>query len=687
MMPTPRLLGLLVVLFSAGACGADLILLDPAKADLPKLPAADAKASIANGALRIVTGQNHRWPGITVPAPSGRWDLAPFARIEVRLRNAGAGPVQVSVRVDNPGADGNRNCINASIELPPGKAETLSIPLPRKETELAKRLYGMRGLPAGLSVEAKIDAANVNQMLIFVNQPKTGHVIDVLGIQAVGAHPPINEATFFPFIDTFGQYMHADWPGKSKSIEHMRQQKAEEAADMAKNPGPDDWNRYGGWKAGPQLKATGFFRVEKHNGKWWLVDPEGRLFFSHGIDCVGGGLHTPISERDDWFAEKLWEKSDFAGFTLARARSIKGHYTDKNPRCFDFGMANKLRKYGSEWKQASADLAHQRLRSWGMNTIANWSDMSISLERKTPYVATFGSGGRSIEGSSGYWGKFVDPFDPGFCAPLRERLAREKGRTAGDPWCIGYFVDNEISWGDDTSLAIAALQSPADQPAKLAFLVDLKAKYGTIDKLNGAWGTSHASWDALRDGRDAPDKKRAGADLRAFYTRIAEQYFRGVREAIRTGAPGQLYLGCRFAWTNPLAAEAATKYCDVVSYNLYRRSVADFKAPFEADVPLIIGEFHFGALDRGMFHTGLVPTKSQQERAETYKAYVQGALRHPQFVGTHWFQYSDQSTTGRVYDGENYQIGFVSITDHPHPETIEASREVGRTMYRLRMEK
>ena len=87
--------------------------------------------------------------------------------------------------------------------------------------------------------------------------------------------------------------------------------------------------------------------------------------------------------------------------------------------------------------------------------------------------------------------------------------------------------------------------------------------------------------------------------------------------------------------------------------------------------PVIIGEFHFGALDRGMFHTGLVPTQSQEDRANAYKSYVRGALDNPLIVATHWFQYRDQATTGR-FDGENYQIGFIDICDSPYPETIKA---------------
>lgn len=132
---------------------------------------------------------------------------------------------------------------------------------------------------------------------------------------------------------------------------------------------------------------------------------------------------------------------------------------------------------------------------------------------------------------------------------------------------------------------------------------------------------------------------------------------------------------------NDLAVRAAAKYCDVLSYNLYRRDIADFDYPGE-EKPFLVGEFHFGALDRGMFHTGLVPVENQAARAQTYRDYVLGALRHPRCVGTHWFQWQDEPTTGRVYDEENYQIGFIDVADTPYAETISASREVGGQLYR-----
>ena len=102
------------------------------------------------------------------------------------------------------------------------------------------------------------------------------------------------------------------------------------------------------------------------------------------------------------------------------------------------------------------------------------------------------------------------------------------------------------------------------------------------------------------------------------------------------------------------------------------------------DKPYIIGEFHFGALDRGMFHTGLVSVEDQNERAQAFTDYVSDCLAHPNIVGCHWFQYTDSPTTGRSFDGENYQIGFTDVCDTPYPELIKASRAIGEKLYQAR---
>jgi len=641
--------------------------------------------------LRLETGHANDWPGITLPAPGGNWDLSQRDFVALDLKNTGTSEVSVCCRVDNPGADGVKNCITGQTTVAPGASATLRVTLRHRSAGPPNvKLFGMRGYPFNASEQGTLDTTNVTGLVIFVPKPDRDHQFELGAIRAGGTHTPVPAwpagKPFLPMIDTFGQYIHRDWPGKVHSLAELKQRVADEDADLQAHPAPADRDQYGGWAGGPKLEATGFFRTTKHEGKWWLVDPEGRLFFSHGIDCVGMLDATPISEREDWYADYPGQQPDLAEFQV-NGWSLHGHWAGKTSTCYNFAAANLKRKYGDDWRRVSAERAHVRLRSWGLNTVANWSNRSVWELKRTPYTVNIGFKSRLLEGSEGYWGKFRDVFDPSFRAGIEQAMSGQVNVSANDPWCLGYFVDNEIAWGDDVSLALAALKSPADQPAKQAFVADLKAKYGDIARLNAAWGTGHASWDALLGSTEAPDKAKAADDLGAFYTRSAEVYFETIRDAVRAVAPHQLYLGCRFAWVNGRAVAAAAKFCDVVSYNLYRRSVADFKLPVEADVPLIIGEFHFGALDRGMFHTGLVAVDSQDARAAQYRSYVEGVLDHPQFVGCHWFQYQDEPTTGRVLDEENYQIGFVDIADTPYSETIAAARQVGAEMYARRLGK
>jgi hypothetical protein len=173
-------------------------------------------------------------------------------------------------------------------------------------------------------------------VLVFLQEPTTNHTFVIERVWAGGQHVPptawVTDAEpFLPLIDTFGQYRHKDWPGKVHSLEELRGRVEEESRDLERHPAPEAWDRYGGWATGPMLKATGFFRVEKREGRWWLVDPEGRRFFSHGIDCVRMLDRTPVEEREDWFADFPAKQPEFAEF-LGTGFALKGHYAGRSPR-------------------------------------------------------------------------------------------------------------------------------------------------------------------------------------------------------------------------------------------------------------------------------------------------------------------------------------------------------------------
>jgi hypothetical protein len=88
-------------------------------------------------------------------------------------------------------------------------------------------------------------------------------------------------------------------------------------------------------------------------------------------------------------------------------------------------------------------------------------------------------------------------------------------------------------------------------------------------------------------------------------------------------------------------------------------------------------------LDSAPFGVALLHTANQADRARAYCTYVESALRNPAVVGTHWFQFYDQPTSGR-FDGENFNAGLVNICDTPYPEMVAACRKMGSRMYEMR---
>jgi hypothetical protein len=496
-------------------------------------------------------------------------------------------------------------------------------------------------------------------------------------------------------VDAFGQYARAHWPGKVSSttdIEEQRRREERELQQRAKAPPPLD--AYGGLLEGPQFSATGFFHVAQRNGRWWLVTPEGHGFFSLGIDVVRPDIGaTYVEGREFMFAEMPAPDDSLAvHFAEADHRldipSQHGRRFDHG-RTFDFYAANLERKYGPNYLDAWRRMAIARLRAWGFNTIGNWSEPALLARHELPYVVPIHLYGNFAQVSSGsdWWGKMPDPFDPQFASAVNTEIGSAASISRDDSFLIGYFVDNELAWGLGNSadpqlrygLAIHALGLGPDSPAKQAFIRLLAEKYGDTAGLATAWGVAASgSWDELAMvlSSEVLARDAVTSDLRAFTALYADAYFRIVAAAIRRHDPHHLYLGSRFQARTPEAVAACAKYCDVVSFNLYQREVAGEEwARFHLlGRPALIGEFHFGSTDRGLFWPGIYDVGIEEERGVAYSTFLQSVLANADIVGCHWFQYADEPLTGRLLDGENGHVGFVSVADVPYPALASAAR-------------
>ena len=608
-----------------------------------------------------------------VAIPHEIQDLSPFLGISAMLANSG----DQFCRVE--GFINGQRWINNCVYLEPGEIKTMKILIKRLQEKGTEKFPAMNGLPGGaLWHWHAVDPAKI-QKITFLVHAENESSVSISDVKPYGVYFDSEKLSekegFFPFIDRYGQYKHGEWPGKVLMESGFKESLDGEMKELKAMPGPEDRSRYGGWLQGEKFEATGHFRVKKAGGKWWLIDPEGHLFWSHGLTCVRfTSANTRIHEREHFF-EGLPAKGEALGFYINRIND-QAH--------FDFSRANLHRKYGKHWKEKATIHALKRLRSWGLNSFGNWSDQQIYLypEGRVPYTVDISPRWPRLDGRDK---KFPDVFDPAFQRSVEEAMQSKGARMRDDPYCIGYFVDNELSV---SGLAVSLMKQAPDGYAKQAFTGYLKSKYGSVKKLNRQWKTRYRSWRDLMKTTELP--QMAEEDAETFELGILDRYYSICREEVRKVAPDKLYLGSRLHChyypddrNEEELIRIASRYCDVITFNRYRFSASDLILPPDIDKPIIIGEFHFGALDRGHFHTGLRSVPDQRQRAEAYYQYVRGALKNPQIVGTHWFQYSDQAFTGR-FDGENYQIGFVDICDNPYPEIVAAARKVGYSLYKIR---
>jgi len=614
-----------------------------------------------------------------VPAKAKVWDLSKYHGLKVVLQNTSDKRISPEVKLFSLNSE-KWQFIDNSIYLEPGETKDLLVYF-YITSEAFEHNYPqikkMKAGPNGVMENWKgIDITSIGRIsfsMLNKNNPipnKASYLVKDIVPFTYDQLFDYPQKTSFPFVDQYGQYLQGQYPGKLQDEKEWQTREQQELADLKANPAPENRSKYGGWLKGPKQKATGYFYTKQIDEKWWFVDPQGYLFWSHGVTGVGHkGANTLIKGRENYFKDLPGKWGEFSDF-----------YSQER---FDFTQANLFRKYGDDWKKTAIKRNHQRLKSWGMNTYGNWSQPENTGEDKTPFTVAVHYKSKMLDE------KFPDPWHKNFAKNIKRDLIEKKSsENADSPWNIGFFVDNELHFYQDWSYAKIITSAKKDQPAKLFFVDYLKNKYGDITKLNSSWKTTFKSFNALLANRKELDRKIIGADGKWFYQQMVDQYYRICRDSVKSIFPNHLYLGSRVHGdTNEVVLRAAEKYADVISYNLYHRNLKDFTSRAKGlSKPLMATEFHFGAMDRGVFHTGLQEVSSQQERAQHYFEYVKSALNNPLFIGTHWFQYRAQAITGRG-DGENYQIGLVDITDTPYPETIKAVRKIGYQLYETRWNK
>lgn len=670
------------------------------------LPNSELEYNQQNESLRRLTFANNiDNPSITLQFNQPT-NLINQKALSLRLQNAM--DWDLTLYVDIKDID-QKTVLRATVALPAGPAQNLLIPL--KET--SGRTWGMReGITSAwqrentryllpISVIGKVDISKIASITLTMAKPAIPQSLLIGNIKAID-----DDAEYMAYhhiVDKYGQNNLIKWSDKIISDKQLQQ------ASQAEQVQLKDWlnhqlaqDKFGGLGSKPQFKATNYFRTEKHNGRWYLVSPNGHAFISLGVNTVRPDQsETYITGRDFMFAsvpEKNMPLANFYGHANTNSGNAAqgGRGIDKG-QWYDFYQANMYRVSGKDILKNWRDRTINRFKAWGFNTIGNWSDKQLIAEKRLPYTIPILIKGdyASVPSGMDWWGFMPDTFDPKFTEAVEQAVKLATVNRINDPWLVGYFADNELSWGGlDSSpaahyaLAINSLSRSSESPAKQAFIKQLKNKYKEIDKLAGAWGISVKSWqDMEQQGFTAPlpSAKYPAVikDYSYFLRSYADNYFKTVKETLSKYDPNHLFLGNRFAVKLPEVITSCAKYCDVISFNTYTllaKQGYDTKLVASLDKPIMITEFTFGSKATGALWAGPVAIADDKARGDSYQQFVESAFEDPHMVGLHWFQYIDEPITGRLLDGENGNMGLVAITDVPFHEFIQKVRDTNLTV-------
>ena len=412
-----------------------------------------------------------------------------------------------------------------------------------------------------------------------------------------------------------------------------------------------------------EFPATGFFNVQKKDGIWWLITPEGEKFYSVGIAFVELGK-------------------------------------------FYYGNI-------SDW----IDMTQDRLNEWGFNTL-NGGDGDFFPDMPHIYKFSF----KQITVEDGWKHRRIpDVFDKGWQEQVRSIINETAKNLRGNPNIIGYQTDNEMKWGpdvvDDDTLLETYMAANKSTSGKIKTVDFLRERYdNNTDDFNHVWNMDIEDFDDLFDYTRFGVKGwkirggRAKDDIDIFSRLVAKTYFNFTNSALKAADPNHLNLGVRFFFQGvPLEVlEECGKYVDVISVNYYRMNVWTYDPSvyiyselfgcvsldnwmynYHAVTgrPLLSSEYSFPGRDSiwpiipkaELIERGIIISAkyaySQEGRANLFEWYAKKCLNTPYLVGHTWFSYRDKLNV--------VNWGLVNLWDEPYEPLVKRMTKINKNATEL----
>jgi hypothetical protein len=369
------------------------------------------------------------------------------------------------------------------------------------------------------------------------------------------------------------------------------------------------------------------FKVVMEGGACWLKDPDGRRFFSLGVDCAGG----------------CYGHAEDAPMAAGRREWISG-----------------------------------LLGKWGFNTAACWSSPSLW------------DGRYAMDQIYALNPDYLDVFDDAAWGAETEKTVRGELETfLGRPNVVGYFLDNERKWSPEKTFE-RYRKMGTGTPGSRALAGFAREFHGdNIGVLNRAWKSSFKGFEGVAgSGKCKPPgdflakwRNRVAGEYYRRYAALVRSLDPGclILGERNAGPPDVEYVK---------AVAGAFDVISVNDYDRYGTLSGIYREYFSATgKPVIITEWSFsGFPESGLKSLQNIDVYSQENRAYGYRKYVLGAARAPWMVGMHWFLWNDYgpwkdwSRTAKGRRREYVPDNNMGLVSHDEREVYEIlAAECART--------
>jgi len=458
------------------------------------------------------------------------------------------------------------------------------------------------------------------------------------------------------------------------------------------------FDQYGGW-IGIQREATGFFRVEKIDNRWWFITPEGHPFFQNGTSGTG---HTKRRGPDG---------QEYAPYIYAQAIQNLGFNT---VALYDTTRSLIPLSEG-KWTKGFPDTRPYYIPLWANH-----------MNHKT--------------------GRVVDFFEPDWAEKIEKSYTPLLQYHKNTRNLMGYSYGLEYHWFPDhknqNHVFDDYMHLDENAPGK-RILIDFMRDYyqNDIAQLNSKWDSNLDSFEELAslktlgpksffsdNGWSGQNEYNLNAmikgiskgllyaawnkkSLLTFHQSIlkekfaaipADKFYGTIHDLVRKHAPNHLLMGDQQVVISgsKSVAKVVAKYSDVYSVNPYPTNFwaslfaqtllllssggytdgllsTGFGSDLVSDITHVIGDkpiwIEFGVIGDDTEHFNDAPGNfamlpSQEKRTEFLEVLYDLYLQSDNIVGIQYYAWNDQPT-GRDSNGqeENNQFGLNSHEGKSYP--------------------